>query len=156
MGMLLIQHAHNLEHPTRNHKSIFIAPLESKAQPLAIPLAKGGEAFWLDARTVAHVVTNEESKKLELFALHVNYGTELAAPGPPVLIASFPTSTATNFKYAYESGRLVFSDSVYPDGNLSTVKEQDEAWENRGTTALVYDSGYERYVLVHRECQCLS
>lgn len=152
--MLSLQNQHNLRHPARNHKSIFITSLESKAQPLSIPLANGGEAFWLDDRTVGHAVTNEESKKLELYALHVNYETELA-PGPPVLIANFPTSTATNFKYASESGRLVFSDSVYPDGNLTTVKEQDEAWENRGTSALVYDSGYERYVLVLRKCWCL-
>ncbi len=39
----------------------------------------------------------------------------------------------------------MFSDNVHPDGNLSTVREQDEAWENRGTTALVYDATYERH-----------
>lgn len=132
----------------RNQKSIFIAALASTAEPLEIPLAQGGEAFWLDARTVAHAVRNVETDKLELYAVKVNYETEFTAPGPPVLIATFPTATPTNFKYATDSGKLVFSDYVYPDGNLSAVKGHDEEWENRGTTALVYDSGFERYVLI--------
>ncbi|KAE9387920.1 alpha/beta-hydrolase [Gymnopus androsaceus JB14] len=62
----------------------------------------------------------------------------------PALLGSFPTSSATNFRYSTD-GFLVFSDSVYADGNLTTVKEQDEAWENRGTSALVYDHTYERH-----------
>lgn len=61
----------------------------------------------------------------------------------PVLIGSFPTTTATNF--VFSDSRLFFSDYVYADGNLSSTKEQDEAWENRGTTALVYDETYERH-----------
>ena len=46
----------------RNNKSIYIAPIESTAQPFEIPLAKGGDAFWLDARTVAHAVDEGEGK----------------------------------------------------------------------------------------------
>jgi hypothetical protein len=134
----------------RNNKSIFIAALESKVQPLEIPLTKGGEAFWLDSRTVAHVVKHEESKNLELYALSVKYETQDASTltllDHPILVGSFPTSTATNFRYISGAGQLIFSDNVFPDGNLKTVKEQDDNWENRGTTALVYDSTYERYV----------
>lgn len=130
----------------RAKKSIYIAALASAsaATPLEIPLAKGGEAFWLDARTIAHAVRNEDTDKLELYALKVNYETEFTAPGPPVLIATFPTATPTNFKYDAGSGKLVFSDYVYPDGNLTAVKGHDDEWDNRGTTALVYDSGFER------------
>ncbi|KAF7985586.1 hypothetical protein HWV62_3875 [Athelia sp. TMB] len=129
----------------KNQKSIWIASLQSNSGPLEIPLAKGGEAFWLDSRTVAHAVRNEETDKLELYAVKVNYETQFAAPGPPVLIATFPTATPTNFKYAAGSGKLVFSDYVYPDGNLTTVKAHDDEWETRGNSALVYDSGYERH-----------
>ena len=68
----------------------------------------------------------------------------LTAPDPPILIGSFPTSSATNFKYVPGAKQLVFSDNVFADGNLTTVKEQDDAWQNRGTSALVYDSTYER------------
>jgi hypothetical protein len=134
----------------RNNKSIFIAALESKIQPFEIPLTKGGETFWLDSRTVAHVVKNEEAKNLELYALSVKCetqdGSTLMASDPPVLVGSFPTSSATNFHYVSGTGQLVFSDQVFADGNLKTVKEQDDAWQNRGTSALVYDSTYERYV----------
>ncbi|KAF7980487.1 hypothetical protein HWV62_37978 [Athelia sp. TMB] len=129
----------------KNQKSIWIASLQSNSGPLEIPLAKGGEAFWLDSRTVAHAVRNEETDKLELYAVKVNYETQFAAPGPPVLIATFPTATPTNFKYAAGSGKLVFSDYVYPDGNLTTVKAHDDEWETRGNSALVYDSGFERH-----------
>ena len=40
---------------------------------------------------------------------------------------------------------LVFSAQVYPDGNLSSVPAQDESWENRGNSALVYDETYVRH-----------
>jgi hypothetical protein len=124
--------------------------LESKVPPLEIPLAKGGEAFWLDSRTVAHVVESEEDKKLHLYSLTLKFETEscetvLANLEPPTLIGIFPTSSATNFRYSSASGNLVFSDYVYADGNISSVKMQDDAWNNRGTSALVYDSTYTRH-----------
>lgn len=102
----------------------------------------------MDSRTVAHVVEGE--KNLEIYALNLKFETEgnagvLSTPDPPTLIGTIPTKTATNFRYRLASGYLVFSDSVYPDGNLTSVAEQDEAWENRGTTALVYDKTYVRH-----------
>lgn len=120
---------------------------------MRIQLVKSGEsreAFWLDSRTVGHVVENEG--KLDLYVLDIRLSTNsdmsggvLSAPEPPTLVGSFPTSSAANFRYSSAAGRLVFSDYVYSDGNLSTVKEQDEAWENRGNSALVYDKTYERH-----------
>jgi hypothetical protein len=134
----------------RNKKSIFVSPLESAVQSLEISLAKGGDAFWLDSRTVGHVVEDEEEKVLKLYALSLKFETEelpnvLHTPEPPTLIGAFPTASAANFRYSLSSRHLVFSSYVYPDGNLSTVKERDEAWENRGTSALVYDSTYVRH-----------
>ncbi|KAE9383182.1 alpha/beta-hydrolase [Gymnopus androsaceus JB14] len=106
-----------------------------------------GEAFWLTGNTLAHVVEGEgENKALDIYAIDVVYHpvTETSAgilhTESPVLLGS----SATNFRYSTD-GFLVFSDSVYADGNLTTVKEQDEAWENRGTSALVYDHTYERH-----------
>ncbi|KAJ7147076.1 Alpha/Beta hydrolase protein [Mycena crocata] len=128
----------------KNNKCVYLAPLESTAKPLEIPLAKGGETFWLDDRTVGHAV--EDEGNLDLYALDLKFETNsLSAPEPPTLIGSFPSTTATNFQYSLSSGTLVFSDYVHADGNLSSTKEQDEAWENRGNTALVYDETYERH-----------
>ena len=62
-----------------------------------------------------------------------------------VLVGTFPTSSVANFRYAQGPGVLVFSDSVHADGDLTRVRENDEAWENRGDNALVYDDGYERH-----------
>lgn len=61
------------------------------------------------------------------------------------VIATIPSKTAANFRYNEDTGNLVFSAYVYPDGNLSTVAEQDKKWEERGNTALVYDGTYERH-----------
>jgi dipeptidyl aminopeptidase/acylaminoacyl peptidase len=132
----------------KNNKSIYLAPLESTTQPLEIPLAKGGEAFWIDSRTVAHAV--EDDGNLDVFAIDLKFETTSESAGvlsaePPKLIGSFPTSTASNFQYSAKASTLVFSDSVYADGNLTAVKEQDEAWENRGNTAMVFDETYERH-----------
>lgn len=134
----------------RNKKAIYIAPVEAAVQPLEIPLTKGGQAFWLTPRVIAHVVPNEETKVQDVYAISVEIHTEpdsakIATPEPPVLIGSFPTSTSGNFRYIPDSGILVFSDSVYEDGELKAVKEGDEAWEARGTTALVYDETYVRH-----------
>lgn len=132
----------------RNNKSIYIAPLESTIQPLQIPLTHGGEAFWLDSKTVGHVVTNEGDKAASLYAISVKFTTEpdsQLTPEPPVLVGTFPTTSATNFRYSSSTGTLVFSDYVYDDGNLTKVKDNDEAYANRGNTAFVYDEGYERH-----------
>ena len=103
--------------------------------------------FWLTPRVIAHVVPNEDTKVQDIYAISVEFETEsrIATPNPPVLIGSFPTSTSDNFRYVPDSGILVFSDSVYEDGELKAVKEGDEAWEGRGTTALVYDETYVRH-----------
>lgn len=152
---------------SRNKKSIFLAPLDSGVHPLEVPvcshpiivclvlsagqLEKGGETFWLNSRTVAHVVEGE--KKLEIYAISIRFEPESegnagildTANMAPVLIGTLPTTTASNFRYNNQAGRLVFSDSVYEDGNLTSVLEQDEAWEARGTSAYVYDTVFVRH-----------
>ncbi|KAF7346501.1 Dipeptidyl-peptidase 5 [Mycena sanguinolenta] len=132
----------------KNNKSLYLAPVESKAQPLEIPLPKGGEAFWIDSRTIAHAV--EDEGHLDLFSIDLKFETNSETAGvwsadSPKLIGSFPTSTASNFQYSAQTSTLIFSDYVYADGDLSTAKDQDEAWENRGNTAMVYDETYERH-----------
>jgi dipeptidyl aminopeptidase/acylaminoacyl peptidase len=133
----------------KNHKFIYLAPLEPTVRPLEISLAKGGTSFWINSRTVAQAVENEDEKTMELYALSINFekggssaGT-LTTPDPPVLIGKLPTSSASNFRYS--ANHLVFSDYVYPDGNISAIKEGDKAYEDRGNTALVYDSTYVRH-----------
>ncbi|KAJ7442678.1 Alpha/Beta hydrolase protein [Mycena latifolia] len=129
----------------KNHKYIFIAPLEASTEPLEIALPNGGEAFWLDQRTIG-VVKGDDN--LDLYALSINLESNLTgvlSSEPPALVGSFPTTTATNFQFSLSSGNLVFSDLVYADGNLSSTKEQDEEWKNRGTTAMVYDDANARF-----------
>ncbi|KAJ7600794.1 Alpha/Beta hydrolase protein [Mycena floridula] len=130
-----------------NKKSVFISPtVDSVVQPLEILLAKGDQAFWLDGQTVAHVV--EADGKLDLYVFGVEFQPTagiLKVQSERTLVGSIPSTSSANFRFVQSSGYLVFSDLVYADGNLTTVKEQDEAWENRGNTALVYDSGYERH-----------
>jgi hypothetical protein len=116
----------------------------------ASQLAKGGEAFWLNSKTVAHVF--EENDALAIYALDIKFETEtegnpgvLSTPEPPTFIGNFPTKVATNFRYSAGSGHLVFSAYVYSDGNLTAVKDHDEAWESRGNSAFVYDTTYERH-----------
>ncbi|KAH9932677.1 alpha/beta-hydrolase [Epithele typhae] len=129
-------------------KSIHIAAVEGEAVPLDFPLATGGEAFWLDDRTLAHAVTEgkDKDKTIALYALSVKVETPGSIlPDSPVLIGSFPTDSATNFRYAPGAGVLVFSDYVHADGDLKKAKEHDAAWENRGDTAFVYDETFERH-----------
>jgi hypothetical protein len=62
-----------------------------------------------------------------------------------VLLGKFPTASPSCFRYAAKAGVLVFADNVYEDGDLTKVPENDHQWQERGTTALVYDDAYERH-----------
>jgi dipeptidyl aminopeptidase/acylaminoacyl peptidase len=133
-----------------NKKAVHVVPLQSSAHPLRIPLPKGGDVFWLTSRILGHAI--EGTNGTELHAIDLNLSIRsgevldtLTASDPPTLIGSFPTKTAANFRYSLKSGYLVFSDCVWSDGNLSTVQEQDKNWEDRGNTAYVYDTTYERH-----------
>ncbi|KAL4080653.1 Alpha/Beta hydrolase protein [Scleroderma citrinum] len=128
----------------KTHKSLAVVPLEVGSQEHRIPLSRGGDAFWLDPRTIAHVVEAEEGKKQDLYALPVTYEKGSISTGEPVLVGSFPITTAADFRYSAPSGVLVFSAYVYADDDLKAVKENDEAHENRGNSALVYGQTFER------------
>ncbi|KAH7921310.1 alpha/beta-hydrolase [Leucogyrophana mollusca] len=134
----------------KDFKSLFITPLDIASERLEIALPDGGEAFWLDSRTMAHVVvTGEGSKaKQELYAFSVDFeqhfsGSRLSSD-TPILVGSFPITTASSFRYSPSSGYLVFSAYVYADGDLTMVKANDEAYDSRGNSALIYDSALER------------
>ncbi|KAG6918779.1 hypothetical protein DXG01_011970 [Tephrocybe rancida] len=133
----------------KNKKSLVVTPIESSVNPLEIHLEKGGEAFWIQSRTLAHVVEGDVG--LEIYALDITFEAAsegragvLATANAPVLIGKLPNKGATNFRYSTTSGVLVFSDYVYPDGNLTSVAEQDGAYETRGNSAYVYDKTFER------------
>ncbi|KXN88269.1 Dipeptidyl-peptidase 5 [Leucoagaricus sp. SymC.cos] len=155
----------------KNHKSLVVLPLQSTFTSAEIPvraspthvqldthlsarwqLTNGGEVFWLTGTTLAHVVEGPNDN-LEIYTRDCwgSYSVATADKGPLQIasegtyIGSIPSKTATNFKYNPLSRHLVFSDHVYPDGNLETVKEQDEAWDNRGNSAYVYDETYVRH-----------
>ncbi|TBU27033.1 Alpha/Beta hydrolase protein [Dichomitus squalens] len=133
----------------KNSKAIHIAAVETSITPIVFPLASGGEAFWLDNRTLAHAVAegSDKDKVINLYAISVKVETPagLSLPDSPQHIGKFPTDSATNFRFSAKAGILVFSDYVHKDGELKKVKENDEAWENRGDTAFVYDETFERH-----------
>ncbi|KAG8968683.1 hypothetical protein FRC03_006430 [Tulasnella sp. 419] len=137
-------------------KTIYIAPLDSTDTPVEFPVVTGGEAFWLDDRTLAHVVGDQ------VYAVSLEYKTKpsssLTTPKPPYLVGRFPSGTSpSNFKFtgtkkvhttnAQEDVEhlLVFSAQVYDDYNLTAIKERDELWKNRDTDALVFDEVYVRH-----------
>ncbi|KAG8679480.1 hypothetical protein FRC08_016957, partial [Ceratobasidium sp. 394] len=106
----------------KTNKTIYILPLQSRVSPVELPLFKGGNAFWLDDRTVAHVRPGSDPKSAqELYAVSVEYTTETTVtPESPVHVGTLPNAPLSNFKYS-KSGALVFSAYVYDDFNLSSV-----------------------------------
>ncbi|KAJ3574713.1 hypothetical protein NP233_g1571 [Leucocoprinus birnbaumii] len=138
----------------KNHKTLVVLPLESNFASAEIPLPNGGEFFWLTGTTLAHVVEGKNDN-LDIYAYDCkgSYSATTASEKEPLkisttegtLIGSIPSKTATNFIYNPTSRHLVFSDNVYEDANLTSIKEQDKAWENRGNSAYVYDDTYIRH-----------
>ncbi|KAG0693533.1 hypothetical protein DFH29DRAFT_1007210 [Suillus ampliporus] len=123
----------------KSHKSLSILALND-GRTYDIPLPDGGDAFWLDSRTIAHVVTKDDTQSLYTITIT----TSPLSSDPFSLVGSFPITTASAFRYNPSAQRLVFSAYVYPDSLVETVKEQDTAYENRGNSALVYDETFER------------
>ncbi|KAG0699998.1 alpha beta-hydrolase [Suillus ampliporus] len=123
----------------KSHKSLSILALND-GRTYDIPLPDGGDAFWLDSRTIAHRVTKDVTQSLYTITIT----TSPLSSDPFSLVGSFPITTASAFRYSPSAQRLVFSAYVYPDGLVETVKEQDTAYENRGNSALVYDETFER------------
>ncbi|KAI1793256.1 Alpha/Beta hydrolase protein [Ganoderma leucocontextum] len=132
----------------KNSKALHVAAVDASISPVELPLPHGGEAFWLDNRTLAQAVAegSDKDKAINLYALSLKVETAgLSVSDSPQHIGKFPTDTATNFRYSAKAGTLVFSDYVHTDGDLKKVKENDEAWENRGYTAFVYDETFDRH-----------
>jgi hypothetical protein len=106
-------------------------------------LPNGGEAFWLNHNIVGHAVDSGKGI-LDLYALNINFESNLSkslSADVPVFVGSFPTKTATQFKYS--NGSLVFVDYVYADGNLTSAKEQDE--KRKPNAPMVFDQLNERF-----------
>ena len=121
-----------------------------------VKFEKGGEYFWLGPRTFAHVVSGDDES--EIFAYNINPHSvnadseQVEKPfTAPVLVGTIPSNSAANFRYNVDTRTLVFSAYVYPDGNLTTVKEKDKEWEERGNSAYVYDKTYVRHWDVWQE-----
>ncbi|KAJ7175987.1 Alpha/Beta hydrolase protein [Mycena filopes] len=125
-----------------NNKTIYIASLDSdEPAQLEIALPKGGEAFWLDSRTIGHAMEGANGT-LELYARSLDLQVHLVADAP-VFIGSLPTKTANTFRYA--NGVLVFMDYVYVDGNLTAAPEQDAIRDRRPNAGMVFDQLNERF-----------
>lgn len=107
----------------RTNKSIYIAPLTANAASAQFLTLEEGDAFWLDARTLGHVVPGKDGKPQELYAVPLTYegGSVSLASDAPVLIGTFPAPDLANFKYSAESAILVFSANVWPDVNRMCI-----------------------------------
>jgi dipeptidyl aminopeptidase/acylaminoacyl peptidase len=123
----------------KSHKSLSVIAL-GDGHTYDIPLPDGGDVFWLDSRTIAHIVTKDNTQSLYTIPISTSpLSSDLSSH-----VGSFPVTTASAFRYSPSAQRLVFSAYVYPDGLVETVKEQDTAYENRGNSGLVYDETFER------------
>ncbi|KDR82578.1 hypothetical protein GALMADRAFT_237969 [Galerina marginata CBS 339.88] len=135
----------------KNKKSVVIVSLDpSDGKVIQIPLEKGGDTFWLSSRTIANVVDGDQNAEIYAFdvtlsSIATESDEDTKPYTSPVRIGTIPSKTAGNFRYNSATGNLVFSASVYPDGNLSTVAQQDKEWEERGNSAFVYDTTYVRH-----------
>ncbi|KAG1772414.1 Alpha/Beta hydrolase protein [Suillus occidentalis] len=123
----------------KSHNSLSIVAL-GDGYTYDIPLPDGGDAFWLDSRTIAHVVTKDNAQSLHIIPIN----TEPLSSDPSSHVGTFPITTASAFRYNPSAQRLMFSAYVYSDGLVETVKDQDTAYENRGDSGLVYDETFER------------
>lgn len=111
----------------------------------AAPPAEAAEIIWLSDSTIAYL--NGSS----LYALSISYdvSAQLATvKHEATQLVDFP-SDVESLSYEPESGRLAFSAAVWQDGDLLNTAHNDEEWEERGTTGVVYDDLFVRSVSDH-------
>jgi hypothetical protein len=104
--------------------------------------------FWLDDRTLGHVIEGKEDKDIqELWAVPVKYEESLVRiVEPSTFIGAFPSTTKLeNFKYSDTASVLVFSAATFDDFSLRTVKQLNKEYEDRGDSAMVFDKLFVRY-----------
>lgn len=123
-----------------------------------IELEGGGEAFWLDDRTIGLVAEGrsatthplydgkDEGKAQRLISLDIKSSL---LDGSQIAIGSFPPAiNGTNFTYSPSSNTLLFTAYTYADQDLSTVSAQDvereEAKKEDGSNYMVFESTYTR------------
>lgn len=75
---------------------------ESTVEPVEITIPHGGEAFWLDERTVGHVVTNKERRTACILANSVVFTDEglNVTSDLPALLGKFTAASPSSFRYA--------------------------------------------------------
>ncbi|KAI0028452.1 alpha/beta-hydrolase [Vararia minispora EC-137] len=102
-----------------------------------LAIASDGNAFWYDDLTLVIAIRNSTSRTTTLYAHYVSPEVSILEPGE--LIGTLPTDSASNFQFSPAAQALVFSDYVYPDGDLSKTVENERAWMERKDTALMFD-----------------
>ncbi|KZP01037.1 alpha/beta-hydrolase [Calocera viscosa TUFC12733] len=127
------------------NSTIYITSLDPVGLPATFPVLNGGDAFWLNDRTLAHIVTESNGQAVYAISLTYTADPQSLAPTSPVFVGHLPPSTASNFKY--KSGVLVFSAYTWEDGDLFDTPKLDKerSKEGSGTSARVYNSGYPRH-----------
>jgi hypothetical protein len=133
----------------KTKKVIYIVPLQSATTTSKLLSIPAGDAFWLDGRTLGHVVEGKGDAKdtQELWAVSVEYADSIIRIlEPSTLIGVFPSTTKLeNFKYSAKASVLVFSATTFDDFSLNSVKRRNTEYENRGHTAMIYDKLFVRH-----------
>lgn len=79
----------------RTDKKILVVPLIDRAPLATFPALEGSVAFWLDSRTICHVVTAEASDDQELFAVGLKFSDDKVLElSEPVLIGKLPSASS--------------------------------------------------------------
>lgn len=83
----------------RTTKQILVIPLVEGAPTTQFPVTlQGSVAFWLDSRTICHVVTAEASDEQELFAIRATLSNDKAlAADHPLSIGKLPPAASARY-----------------------------------------------------------
>lgn len=77
----------------------------------------------MDSRTLGHVVSTDENKNLELYAVSLREDAKEASGlvSTSELVGRFPTTGLANYKYSLEAGKLVFSAYAWDDVDCEKI-----------------------------------
>ena len=121
----------------------------STADPIQLLSAAPGHAselLWLSDDSFAYL-NGTDLYLYDVSRAHAMWDGSAVGSSKPKPILSFPDGVnPTGLQYQRDTGALVFSGQVWADGDLTSSGKGDEAWEGRGTSGVVFDELFIRYV----------
>lgn len=133
-----------LDSPFRIARRVYLVSLDIKTpSPISLFNSTPSQArdfLWIDNSTLAYLNVTS------LYSVELNQKARKGVANRTKEL-EFPRGiNPSGLQYESETGSLIFQGQVWGDGDFGRTAENDKAYQERGTTGVVFDDLFVRYV----------